>query len=282
MLLPFKREFFFIVRSFFRPGESAYRHLHFNGIFKVKVDDAHSFKIMHYGYQVENEIFWAGLEGGWEKVSVSLWVKLCKKAKVIVDVGANTGVYCLIAKALNNNAQVFAFEPVKRVYDKLQYNTGINRFDIKCFPVALSNYTGKAIVFDTDTEHVYSVTVNKNLYSKNTRTIETQIDTITLAQVIEQNSLTRLDLIKIDVETHEAEVLEGFGVYLRTFRPAMLIEILNDEVGARVEKLVAGLGYLFFNIDEKKGARRVEKIGKSDYFNYLLCDENEAREIGLI
>ena len=36
--------------------------------------------------------------------------------------------------------------------------------------------------------------------------------------------------MKIDVETHEPAVLKGMGEYLRSFRPTMLIELLNDEV----------------------------------------------------
>ena len=89
-------------------------------------------------------------------------------------------------------------------------------------------------------------------------------------------------IIKIDVETHEAEVLEGFSKYIKIFKPIILIEILNDTVGRNVEKLVEGNDYLFFNIDEKKGIRQVNKITRSDYYNYLLCSKEIAIAIHLI
>jgi hypothetical protein len=62
----------------------------------------------------------------------------------------------------------------------------------------------------------------------------------------------------------------------------MLIEVLNEEVGQRLNQLIEGLDYLCFNIDENKGIRQESKITHSDYYNYLLCNEQIARELGLI
>lgn len=39
-----------------------------------------------------------------------------------------------------------------------------------------------------------------------------------------------MDLMKIDVEGYEPQVLEGMGKYLALMKPAMLIEILSNEV----------------------------------------------------
>lgn len=280
-LVPFKRELYIALKKVRVPSESVYRHLHFKGRFTVAVDGSHSFEMMHHGYQVENEVFWAGLAGGWEKVSLALWVTLCRSARVVVDIGANTGIYALIAKSLNPRAAVYAFEPVERVFRKLEENVRHNGFDIRCFPLAVSNRDGAAIIYDMPTAHVYSVTVNKDLSPPGTATIPTAITTVTLDTFIAEQGLSGIDLMKIDVETHEAEVLEGFAGHLRQFRPTLLIEVLNDEVGARVQELVGGMAYLYFNIDERSGTRRVETIGKSDYYNYLLCSEETAKGLGL-
>ena len=88
--------------------------------------------------------------------------------------------------------------------------------------------------------------------------------------------------MKIDVELHEAEVLEGMGAYLREWKPTMLIEILSDEVGQKVEILINDMGYLYFNINENGGIRQVTHIGKSDYYNYLLCSPEKASFLKLI
>jgi FkbM family methyltransferase len=280
-ILPFKQAVFTFLKLFWTPSESTYRHLHFKGILKVKIDETRSFKIKHYGFQLENEIFWASLTAGWEKESVKLWLKLSENAEVVFDVGANTGVYSLMAKAISPKARVYAIEPVSRVIERLKENNTLNDFDIIPVQKAFSNFDGKAIIYDTNADHIYSVTVNKNLNDWARPVSEIEIETMKLNTYIKQNNITKIDLMKLDVETHEPEVLEGFSDYFSKFRPTLLIEILNNEVGEKVQKLVEGLDYLYFNIDEKGGIRQVEKIVKSDYFNYLFCTKEVANKLGL-
>lgn len=280
--IPFKRELFSLLRIIWTPNEKIYKHLHFVGVFTAHINSKKSFKIKHFGYQIENEIFWSGLSNGWEKESTNLWIKLCENAEIVFDIGANTGVYALIAKAVNPKAKVYAFEPVSRVYDKLKENISLNNFDIVPIEKAVSDADGTAIIYDTSSEHIYSVTVNKNLATPETKVVEVKIDTITLNSFIRENAIKKMDLIKIDVETHEPEVLKGFSQYISQFRPSILIEILNNEVGQKVNAIVKGLDYLFFNIDERGGIRLVDTITKSDYYNYLLCTADVAVKLGLM
>lgn len=235
----------------------------------------------HYGFQLENQIFWKGLRNGWEKESIKLWIELCKHSNVIFDIGANTGVYALIAKAVNPNSNVYAFEPVSRVYEKLKDNIALNGYNIQAFDSAVSNYDGEAVIFDLPTEHVYSVTVNKNL-STEVPTIETKVTTVRLDTFIESNQIPHVDLIKIDVETHEPEVLEGYTYFIQRHRPNILIEILNDEVAARLSTLVDGLDYVYFNIDERGAIQQAVQLQRSDYYNFLLCSKETAMNLDLL
>ena len=280
--IPFKKEFFTVVKKVVKPRESVYKHLPFKGVFRVDVGGGKSFLLNHYGYMIENEIFWRGLKDGWEKESIGLWLKLCVRSEYIMDLGANTGVYSVIAKAVNPLSKVYAFEPVQRVFEKLKQNVSINSYDVICVDKAVSNYDGKAIIYDTNTEHILSVTVNFNYLDPSVKVQEVEIETLTLNKFVRENKIPRVDLMKIDVETHEPEVLEGFSDYLKEFHPAMLIEILNNEIGAKVEKLTEGMGYLYFNIDENKGVHQTNHIVKSDYYNYLLCDAETAMGLGLL
>ena len=281
-LIPYKKNLFTLIKLFWIPPPSIYQHLHFIGPITVSVNKLKSFKINHYGFQIENEIFWTGLNNGYEKESLKIWIKLCEKCDTIIDIGANTGVYSLIAKSINSNANVYAFEPVNRVYKKLVNNLKLNNYDIIAIEKAISNKNGIGIIYDTLTDHIYSVTVNKNLTHPGTKVVETTINTITLDSFIKNNFIKEVSLLKIDVETHEAEVLEGFKEYLYIYTPTILIEILNDEVGKKVQDLMNGLEYLYFNIDEKIGARRVELISKLEYNNYLLCNSSMATNLGLL
>jgi hypothetical protein len=85
------------------------------------------------------------------------------------------------------------------------------------------------------------------------------------------------------VETFEPQVLEGFKKNLSLMKPTFLIEVLMDEVGDKLQHAFDGLGYLYFNIDDKnEKIRRVDKIVKSDYFNYLICSERTAGKLNLV
>lgn len=240
----------------------------------------------HYGYMIENELFWYGLDNAWEKASFKLWKELSKNAKTILDIGANTGIYSLISGSINPSANIYAFEPIKSVYEKLSYNIELNSFgpNVKLYEVALSDFTGGATIYlEKNATHALSVTVNKSLLPDGTEYRTEKIKTLRLDKFIEDEGLDKIDLIKIDVETHEPEVLTGMGIYIEQFRPTILIEILDNEIGERVQQLVGHLNYLYFNIDEESGlVEQTTKITKSKYFNYLICSEEKARYLKLI
>jgi len=278
-IIPFKKELFSLLKVLPIP-ESVFKHLYFKGIINVCFEN-YQFKINHYGYQLENELFWKGLTNGWEKVSMQLWIELSKSSSVILDIGANTGVYSLVSKSINNKAEVFAFEPVKRVFEKLDNNNKLNQFNIKLFEYALSNNDGEAIIYDMPTDHVYSVAVNKNIADVD-NPIVTKIQTKKLSTFIKEQKITHIDLIKLDVETHEPEVLEGMEEYLQKFKSTWLIEILNDEVASKIQQLIKDMDYLYFDIDEVSNPKMVEKIKKSSYYNYLICSLEIAKKLKLV
>jgi len=264
------------------PPKSIYQHFHFQGIFKVNVTKDQFFFIDHFGQQIENELFWCGLEKGWERVSINLWKELCQNQKIIIDIGANSGLYSLVAKAVSPQSNVYAFEPIVRVYNRLLRNNIINGFNIHAEPVALSNYDGEGTVYDTSDNHILSVTVNKNLHATNIKSNPVIIPVRKLSTYVQEKKIEKIDLIKLDVETHEPEVLEGMNGLLAKFRPVLLVEVLSDEAGSRIQSLVAGLDYLYFDIDENSGIRQVFEIKQSSFYNYLLCQQSIAQNLGLI
>lgn len=283
-LIPFKPQFLGIVKSCISLPQNVYQHLHFKGIFKVKIDKEHSFLIYHHGGIEENEIFWNGLEGGWEKKSTALWTQLVRNKNTILDIGANTGLYAMIAKSINPSAAVHTFEPIPAVFALLNKNSTINNFDINNHEVALSDFNGTAKIYLPEhTDFAYSVTVNQNRLGKNRKVKELTIQTKTLSQFIEENKIQSIDLMKIDVETHEPEVLNGMGKYLKEFQPTMIIEVLDESVAEKINIILKDLDYLYFNIDDKRNTvRQIQKIEKSDYWNLLICNKSTAQELALI
>ena len=281
-LLPFKKQIFSILREVVDLPESIYKHLHFKGVFAVKIEGDKFFLMRHHGFQLENDLFWKGLLGQWERKSLEIWISLCKSSEVVLDVGANTGVYSLVARTMNKEAKVLAFDPVRRVFEKLKANNDLNHYDISCNLMGVSDHVGEAVFFDTESDHTYTVTLNKDMSAdKNYHPVSVEIATID--NIIEKNGLDRINLIKIDVETHEPEVIRGFSK-IEKYQPIILIEILSDEIGAMVQNELEKHTpeYVYFDIDEKKGMSRVNQIKKSSGGNYLLCNKKKAIELGLM
>jgi acid phosphatase class B len=155
-----------------------YQDLKFSGIMTVKLGDK-TFKLYNTGYStIENQIFWKGLVNGWEKISINTWINLSKISNVIIDIGANTGIYSITANTVNPRATIYSFEPVKRTAKILLKNIEINNFTrIKFFETAISNENGSATFYDVDDKSQYSASLHKEMVSdsKNIVTYEVQV-----------------------------------------------------------------------------------------------------------
>jgi hypothetical protein len=64
---------------------------------------------------IATEIYWYGMES-YENETISAFRELLSISKTFVDIGANTGIYSLLAASKGNNMQVHSFEPVQRVF----------------------------------------------------------------------------------------------------------------------------------------------------------------------
>ena len=275
-LIPFKKAIFSTLKIIWIPPAEIYQHLYFNDTITLNTGHHSNFKMVHYGHAIENELFWKGLYNSWEKYSLRIWHGLSEEAKVIFDIGANTGIYSLVARSKNKKASVHAFEPFPAIHKKLAYNSEINGFDIHCNCTAISNYTGDAVIYTADENFAYSVTVNQNLWVKDWEPIKINIKTTTLKDYIEKHNIHSIDLMKIDVETHEPEVMEGFVDYFFQFKPILLIEILNDKIAEKLNNYFAPCDFDFYNIDELVGIKKVSKLSKSDYYNFLIVPKEKA------
>ncbi len=283
--LPFRDRLYPLLRRARLP-ESIYRHLHFTGPITVLGGrDGSSFRMWHWGNQVENDLFWAGFGVNWEAQSLRLWQALCVDAKSIVDLGANTGVYALSAASVNPHARVLAIEPVQRIFDKLRRNVELNGYKIATDSRAASDKPGTAVLFDPLGAHAYSASLDAKMLPEATTT-QVEITVARLEDMLQEHGFPSLDLIKIDVERHEPQALDGMGSILGRDRPTLLIEILDAEIGRLVEDRIQGLGYLIYRVNETSGATREQTLSSAvGGRNYLLCQEPVAarlRTLGLL
>lgn len=265
-----------VLKVFFTPREPISRKLRFIGKFPVRTEDGKNFYLFNNAFLLETNIFWLGMERySWEKMTRSIWVELCRTSDTIFDIGANSGIFAVLAKAYNPASKVVAFEPQPNIFYVLKKNNEINGFDIRCENCALSDKEGEMPFYNTgEASFTYENTTAGSL-NKNWRTnLQMSIMVVVkeLRNYLEQNNIAKIDLIKIDVETFEFEVLSGYGQGLSLHKPIIILEIQDRKIGKNVESLFEPGAYSFFNIDEEKGLIETGEMGLSEVnHNYLLC-----------
>lgn len=256
----------------------------YHGKFTVKVSNEIKFKMINYGGTIESKTFSHGLFKTWEMDVGWIWNDLCKSSKVIFDVGANTGMYGLIAKAVNKNSKVFAFEPSPKIFRKLKTNVELNRYDIVLEQLAISNSTGTNIFYDPPDEHATTGSLSadklKNVPLYKGGIVEYNVQSISLSDYIEKNSIKQLDLLKLDIEMHEAEAIEGLGKYLLEFKPVMIIEVLTNEMAKKLNEFFTLENYKLFHLKNNHKAEPINEfkmfpsVYETQEWNYLLFHKN--------
>lgn len=273
--VPLKRPVFEVVRRTIRLPRRLTSHLYFQGPFTVTIDRFHRFQLEHWGYTMENDLFWNGFGNGYEGTSLQLWRRLAPHANVILDVGANTGIYALVAHCVNPVATVIAVEPVERVYHRLQRNVELNGGNITVEQLAASDTTGVAILYDQPGDHELTASLDPLMAEYCGGAIEYTVATKRLDDLLSGAGLRTIDLVKIDVELFEPQVLLGMGAYLSNCKPALLVEILNEGVARGVNEITRHLGYNIFRVVEHRGLVRVSHVEatKLKERNYLFAQD---------
>jgi FkbM family methyltransferase len=144
-----------------------------------------------------------------EEQILNCWTKAAKEAEVIFDVGANSGIYSLAALAMQPNAVVHAFEPTPEIAGRLRQTAQLNRLEnLIVHEVAVASHTGQAVL----SRYRGGLGTNEGMNyicAGTGKPGEERVSTICLDKFCYQRDITRIDLLKIDVQGHEHSVLLG-------------------------------------------------------------------------
>lgn len=241
---------------------------------------------------IESELYKYGLYGQWERQSLRVWAALSKRANVVLDIGANTGVFSLISQINNSSARIIAVEPIQINYELLELNLKKNNFSISVEQIALSNYDGSASMFMLKDRLNYMTSINDNRYklhpevARDAEVVEVVVDVKPYQYLQNKYSIKNVDLIKVDVEGHEFSVLDSMYLELKMSLPSIVVEIISDDSANKINKLLEGLDYRYFSIDEvKNNLTSVPGLWNNDHQNFLICTQGVAEylnSVGLI
>ena len=244
-------------------------------VFPVKLPDGRSFFYSATPNDViARALYWRGLKD-WESETIPVFYKMAQSAQIVLDIGANTGFYTLLACTANPNARVIAFEPVPRVYEKLVEHIRINHFDDRCeaHRMAVSNFVGTAQMHIPFGDLPTSASLNTDGFRGFSGTL-VEVPVTTVDAVMGDKPV---DLAKIDVEGFEPQVLEGMRMTLRRFRPALFIECLPDGPYREVEEILKNLGHQIYLLSHNGPIQVEQVVPRRVYHENFLFIHPEGR-----
>lgn len=223
------------------------------------------------------------------------WIcsQLVKEGDTVIDIGAHIGIVTLWLSALvGKSGKVLSFEPNPELIELLKETIDYNLIsNVTIHPVALGAirsslelrvpkfYTGAA-----------SLIRNRELIDCDVFNVPVH----TLSEIVTNENIKSIRLIKIDVEGYEADVLHGGRDVLENIKPEVIIFEANDVYTGLVRdvpifKLLSEFGYGFFSIPKcifrmslKRMDIRSEKKLSGHDFLAVLKGECYEKVAGLI
>ncbi len=193
---------------------------------------------------------------GYEPDALACFLAAISVAKpgCVLDVGANVGVYSILARAVTDR-EVIAFEPTPLLAEVARQTGERNGLAHEVQVVALGAEEGSATLFlsaQTDSSNSLAEGFRnaKGTLEVPVRTIDTLCD----------EGMTVPAVIKIDTETTEPAVLKGARRTLEMHRPWLLVEILAGRTEAALTEVIEPFGYFWYRIESKTPYTRREVL----------------------
>lgn len=207
---------------------------------------------------LSRHVVWGNLKA-WEATSLRAFSELCRNSERILDVGAYTGMYSLVACA-DGPAEVIAFEPNPAIRPLLERNIRANGWEnrITVVPKGASDSPGvtkMTIPVDTTSARVDDAGTGPT------------IELTTIDEVLGGRSA---DLIKVDVEGLEARVLRGASETLDRYKPTLIVESLSEPSFEEIRAVLTPHGYDHCEHLAPRGVITTTRyVQMRDYYNFL-------------
>lgn len=197
------------------------------------------------------------VNGNFERELVRFLESNVRPDDTCFDVGANIGYFSLLMAKLAPRGAVHSIEPAPFNFQLLGTNIQLNRFsNVHPQLLAVSDHAGTA-EFTVAADGAYSSFLDTKRKAVSARIV---VETISLDKYCDQNSIARIDCLKVDVEGAEGKVLAGATGLLSdpARRPRFIILELYGpmlaQYGCGIQEIVASLqGYGYEGFVERKG-----------------------------
>mgnify|MGYP000116615204 CR=1 FL=1 len=218
-----------------------------------------------------------------------LFKDLAQNASCFLDVGANIGLYSVLAAKYNSQLQIHAFEPGKGAVHFLRKNISHNQLQqqVSVHEVAMSNQDSQLEFHEAGHPKfpwlAHNLNGSSSLQAEHGRTKETayQVAVCRLRSFLEKQALLNFDLIKLDTEHTEQLIIADSQDILAANRPLMMIEIY-PEIAEEIQQLLSKWTNYHFLRLEKPALKEIDlkDLGlHPTHVNYLLVPEQRMHWI---
>jgi FkbM family methyltransferase len=158
---------------------------------------------------------------GWEGDEIAAFLSLLESHDVVVDIGANVGIYSCLAAS--RGKKTVAIEPLRRNLNYLYKNLWDNQLrNVEVFPMGLARVPGLGRIYGYG-----GIASFLPGWAQAREAHSTLVPLTSLDAVVNGRFSNKRLLIKLDVEGFELEVLAGaVGTLDRIPKPTWLVEIL--------------------------------------------------------
>ncbi len=164
---------------------------------------------------------------------------LLPNINIVVDFGANIGVYSIWVTKTFHPKSVYAVEMEPNCYQRLVKNIALNHLDdtIRPFQAAIFNQSGMVGTKKIPGSTFFQVTPNK---------AARRVRSFSFEDFLKHTGLERIDLLKIDIEGAEKYILTEANVPLFQQRVGYILletHSLNDFHAEQAVAYLSGLGF---------------------------------------
>jgi FkbM family methyltransferase len=198
--------------------------------------------------------------GAFEPNEFALLNRVLRPGMVFLDGGANEGAYTVFAAArVGPKGRVIAVEPSLRELERLKANLALNRQrNVEIVEAALTDRSGSARLLIAEPTHAGQNTLGEFAYAISAAG-EAEVGTITLDELVQEQGLSRLDILKLDIEGAELRALSAAWGCLGEMRPLILAEVSDEALthqggsAAALLQLLEDADYVALTFDDETG-----------------------------
>ena len=240
---------------------------------------------LDYQPGVGNQIFETGMHEPFEVACMLDLLELRRKhygdGVFAIDCGANIGVHTIEwSRLMTDWGWILAIEPQERLYYALAGNVALNNcFNVQAIRAAVGKIDGVINIPKLDFFQPARYGSLELKPRPETESIGQKVsyEPANLVQTpalrLDSLSLTRIDLIKIDVEGMELETLEGAEASLQKHKPILIVEIIKSD-RAKLCGYLERLGYSIYRL----GRLDILAVHKTDKGAAYVAGRNWAAE----